>query len=89
MQIFNNISNLLTKFYIYLQVTILVYNILIKDTCIINTPYGNKTIGPSRCIKRLSCNFILKSSFLLAKTEISSKDTMLSQTNIWSGTAEF
>ena len=37
---------------------------------------------PSRCIKRLSCNFILKSLVPLAKTEKSSKDTMLLQTNI-------
>ena len=47
MQIFYDIFNLLTTFqmsYIYHQVTILVYKILIKNICIINTPYGNKTI---------------------------------------------
>ena len=33
--------------------------------------------GPSQCIKRLSCNFFLKSLVQLAKTEKSSKDTML------------
>ena len=38
--------------------------------------------GPSRCIKILSCNFILKPLVLLAKTEKSSKDTILLQTNI-------
>ena len=38
--------------------------------------------GPSRCLKRLSCYFILKSLVSLAKTEKSSKDTMLLQTNI-------
>ena len=38
--------------------------------------------GPSQCIKRLSCNFFLKSLVQLAKTEKSSKDTMLLQTSI-------
>ena len=40
MQIFYNISNLLTTFqmsYIYHQVAILAYKILIKNICIINT----------------------------------------------------
>ena len=45
--------------------------------------------GLSRCIKKVSCNFNLKSLDPLAKTENSSKDTMLLQTNIWSSTAEF
>ena len=46
MQIFYDVSNLLTTFqmsYIYHQVTILAYKILIKNICIINTQYGNKT----------------------------------------------
>ena len=38
--------------------------------------------GSSRCIRRLCCNFILKSLVPLAKTEKSAKDTMLFQTNI-------
>ena len=132
MQTFYDISNLLTTFqmsYICHQVAILAYKILIKNICIISTPYGNKTIiiwwlnmyinliityqgalksntmtrsynikgadsdvlfncGSSQCIKRLSCNFILKSLVPLAKTDKSSKDTMLLQTNIWSRTAE-
>ena len=123
---------------IYHQVVILAYKTLIKNICIINTPYGNKAIiisrlnmqinliisyqgalksnimtrsykydmswennikeadsdvlldcGPSRCIKILSCSFILKPLVLLAKTEKSSKDTILLQTNIWSHTAKF
>ena len=47
MQIFHDMSNLLTIFqmsYIYHQVTIMAYKILIKNICIINTPYGNKNI---------------------------------------------
>ena len=119
--------------YIYHQVTILAYKILIKNICIINIPYENKTIiisckyidkyinltihyqhglksntmtqsykydtsyksninwtdldvlfncCLSRCIKRVSCHFILKSLVPSAKTEQSSKDTMLLQTNI-------
>ena len=47
MQIFYDISSLLTAFqmsYIYHQVAILACKILIKIICIINTPYGNKTI---------------------------------------------
>ena len=43
----------------------------------------------SRHIKRLSCNFILKPLVPSAKTEKPSKDTMLSQINIWSCIAEF
>ena len=47
MQIFYDTSNLLTTFqmsYIYHQITILPYKILIKNICIINAPYGNKAI---------------------------------------------
>ena len=43
MQILNDISNLLTVFqtsFIYHQVTILAYKILIKNICVINIPYG-------------------------------------------------
>ena len=44
MQMFYDISYLLMTFqmsYIYHQVTHLAYKILIKNTCILNTPYGN------------------------------------------------
>ena len=47
MQIFYDISNLLKTFqmsYIYYQVIILACKISIKNICIINTPYRNKTI---------------------------------------------
>ena len=47
MQIFYYKSNFLMTFqsYIYHQVINLAYKILIKNICIINTPYGNKTRG--------------------------------------------
>ena len=40
MQIFHDISNLISDVSIYLQVTIMVYKILFKNMCIMNTPYG-------------------------------------------------
>ena len=47
MQIFYDIFNLLTTFqmsYVYHQFAILAYKIFIKNICIINTPYVNKTV---------------------------------------------
>ena len=47
MKIFHDTSKLLTTFqmsYIYHQVIILAYKILIENIYIINTAYGNKTI---------------------------------------------